>query len=621
MSFPRYPKYKDSGVEWLGEVPEHWNATRLKFLGKAIIGLTYSPSDICDNDEGTLVLRASNIQDGKITLDDNVYVSSVIPEKLVTEPNDILICSRSGSRNLIGKNVRITDDGAGETFGAFMTVFRSRENAYLSKVLNSHLFEYQSSAFLTSTINQLTVGVLNNFKVPMPPSTEQTTITAFLDRETVKIDGLVAEQRRLMELLKEKRQAVISHAVTKGLNPNAPMKPSGIKWLGEVPEHWGIQRLKFVTAGVKAGPFGSALTKDVYVSAGFRVYGQEQVIPNDFTVGDYFITPEKYAELSQYRVSTGDILISCVGTFGKIAIVPDNIEAASLSDCRFAALLLRAGANPNALSPGGSPLHRACNCGRENTALLLLENGADPNLQDQFEAKTPLHAATEIMMNRDFAIVTMLLAHGADPSIRDKEGKTALNYAEKNEHPSIAKILRQSLLRKPRTTMFRKSLLEKAHHAPIYLHSKMDVIRTKLERDYSQVLLLPMWRSFSLAGTIAGCVGLASRLHFDVPQEKRTPLEYAMREGFRQRSPESEQAYEDCSTFLTDSLKEIPRADRGNYFFVLLGLWVLATVADGRPIENEEWIAGQIAEALLNETSGFWKEPYPDAESKEAESD
>jgi type I restriction enzyme S subunit len=129
-----------------------------------------------------------------------------------------------------------------------------------------------------------------------------------------------------MELLKEKRQAVISHAVTRGLNLHAPMKPSGIEWLGNVPAHWDVKRIKFVSDSVKAGPFGSALTKDVYVGTGYRVYGQEQVIPNDFSIGDYFITPEKYEELCQYSVLPGDILISCVGTFGKIAIVPGNIE-------------------------------------------------------------------------------------------------------------------------------------------------------------------------------------------------------------------------------------------------------------------------------------------------------
>ena len=117
---------------------------------------------------------------------------------------------------------------------------------------------------------------------------DQQTIAAFLDRETAKIDELIAEQQRLIELLKEKRQAVISHAVTKGLNPNATMKDSGIEWLGEVPEHWEVKRLKFLMDEIKAGPFGSALTKDMYVTSGYRVFGQEQVIPIGLTQNIYY---------------------------------------------------------------------------------------------------------------------------------------------------------------------------------------------------------------------------------------------------------------------------------------------------------------------------------------------
>lgn len=217
MSFPRYPRYKDSGVEWLGEVPEHWEVKRLKYTGEALIGLTYDPAEIVDESSGTLVLRSSNIQGRKIVFDDNVYVSKIIPQRLVTQVGDILICSRNGSRALIGKNAVIDEQSVGMTFGAFMTIFRSKHSDYLAQVFNSQLFEYQSGAFLTSTINQLTVGVLNNFEVPMPPPSERKLIAAFLDRETAKIDELVTEQQRLMELLKEKRQAVISHAVTKGL--------------------------------------------------------------------------------------------------------------------------------------------------------------------------------------------------------------------------------------------------------------------------------------------------------------------------------------------------------------------------------------------------------------------
>lgn len=244
--YQAYAEYKDSGLEWLGEIPSHWKVKKLKYLGEAIIGLTYSPDDVVDESEGTLVLRSSNIQNKKLAFEDNVYVRKEIPEKLRTQKNDILICARNGSRALIGKNALIDESAEGVSFGAFMSIFRSEYNSYLSKVFNSALFEYQSGTFLTATINQLTTGNLNSFEVPLPPLTERNQISNFLDHETRKIDHLIEKQQQLIELLKEKRQAVISHAVTKGLDPNVQMKDSGVEWLGEVPEHWDTTKIKYV---------------------------------------------------------------------------------------------------------------------------------------------------------------------------------------------------------------------------------------------------------------------------------------------------------------------------------------------------------------------------------------
>lgn len=244
MSLPSYKEYRPSGVEWLGEVPSHWEVKRLKYVGKAIGGLTYDPSEIVEEGNGTLVLRSSNVQNGRIVFDDNVYVTTTIPDKIITQDGDILICSRNGSRSLIGKNAKIDHKSSGLTFGAFMMIFRTEYSEYIVHVFNSQLFKVQSGLFLTATINQLTSGDLYSMVVPLPPADEQHTIAAFLDRETNIIDTLIAEQKRLVELLAEKRQAMISHAVTKGINPNAQMKDSGIEWLGEVPSHWEITRLK-----------------------------------------------------------------------------------------------------------------------------------------------------------------------------------------------------------------------------------------------------------------------------------------------------------------------------------------------------------------------------------------
>lgn len=242
----RYEKYKDSGIAWLGEVPEHWNVKRLKFLGDIILGLTYSPENITNEDNGTLVLRSSNIQNGKLVFEDNVFVNSDIPQKMITTEQDILICSRNGSRSLIGKCALIEKYGLNQTFGAFMTVYRTPYRKFVYYALNSEIFKSQLGLFLTSTINQLTTQVLGNFNIAFPPRDEQTAIAHYLDTKLGEIDALIDKQQTLLEKLAERRTAVITHAVTKGLNPAAPMKKSGVEWLGDVPAHWEMKAIKRV---------------------------------------------------------------------------------------------------------------------------------------------------------------------------------------------------------------------------------------------------------------------------------------------------------------------------------------------------------------------------------------
>ena len=214
-------RLKPSGVEWLGDVPEHWDIPRLRNLGDALIGLTYDPQDVVEEEAGILVLRASNIFDGQLVYGDNVFVRSTVPEKLVTREGDILICSRSGSRALIGKNARINAESAGTTFGAFMIVFRGANNDFLHLVFNSRFFEYQSAEFFTSTINQLTLGILYGMKVPFPPLEERQSILRYVEETTAPIYKAVAAAHRKIELLQEYRTRLIADAVTGKLDVRA----------------------------------------------------------------------------------------------------------------------------------------------------------------------------------------------------------------------------------------------------------------------------------------------------------------------------------------------------------------------------------------------------------------
>ncbi|WP_288403228.1 restriction endonuclease subunit S [uncultured Acinetobacter sp.] len=205
---------KDSGVQWLGEIPNHWKTTRIKFLGDIVLGLTYSPEDVTTGESGTLVLRSSNVQNGVLTLDDNVYVEKNIPKKMVTTDQDILICSRNGSRALIGKCALIEGEGVGQAFGAFMTVLRSPYRKYLYYVLSSDLFKYQIGSFLTSTINQLTTYALGNFEIAFPSVEEQKQITDYLDQELAEIEKVKDNIVKTLQTLQEYRSTLITQVVT-----------------------------------------------------------------------------------------------------------------------------------------------------------------------------------------------------------------------------------------------------------------------------------------------------------------------------------------------------------------------------------------------------------------------
>ncbi len=167
---------------------------------------------------------------------------------------------------------------------------------------------------------------LAEFPLPLAPAEHQRAIADFLDRKTGAIDALIEKKERLIALLAEKRAALIHQAVTKGLDPTVPMKPSGIPWIGDIPAHWQVLRLKTCVREAVAGPYGSSLTKAMYVESGFRVYGQQQVIPDDFTVGDYYISPDKFETMRRYEVRPGDLLVSVMGTIGRVAVVPANVE-------------------------------------------------------------------------------------------------------------------------------------------------------------------------------------------------------------------------------------------------------------------------------------------------------
>ncbi len=232
MKLPRYPKYKDSGVEWLGEVPEHWNPIPVKHLAEFINGDAFKPSEWTES--GIPIIRIQNLNGSE---EFNYYDGQVEQQYLVHDGD--LLFGWSGNRGTsFGPFLWSCTEVCALNQHIFRVVPNSVDKLSLFWILKAVTVHVEDQAHGIIGMVHVTKGDLGAIKVPAPPMSELSLITRFLECETGKIDVLVEEQRRLIELLKEKRQAVISHAVTKGLNPDTPMKDSGIEWLGEVPAHW-----------------------------------------------------------------------------------------------------------------------------------------------------------------------------------------------------------------------------------------------------------------------------------------------------------------------------------------------------------------------------------------------
>ncbi|ELF1046412.1 restriction endonuclease subunit S [Enterobacter asburiae] len=246
--YKAYPEYKDSGVEWLGCVPTGWLITELKRYSWVKGGYAFSSDSFISF--GEPVIRIGDIsQDGSINLENCKYVSHILAKqsRSYTVRNGELLMAMTGAT--IGKAGFYECEFPAlinQRVGLFKVLDNLMHYRFLWYTLKSYGYqEYiKLTAFGGAQPNISDVGMVG-YRTTVPSLQEQSRIASFLDHETAKIDNLIENQQQLIELLKEKRQAVISHAVTKGLNSDVPMKDSGVEWLGEVPEHWGVTRLKY----------------------------------------------------------------------------------------------------------------------------------------------------------------------------------------------------------------------------------------------------------------------------------------------------------------------------------------------------------------------------------------
>jgi type I restriction enzyme S subunit len=209
----------------VGAIPEDWQVSNLGGIGEGIIGLTYSPSDV--KDYGTLVLRSSNVQNGQLTYDNNVYVDMELPQRVIVKENDILICVRNGSKQLIGKCALIDKNAVGKAFGAFMTIYRSSQNLYIIHQFRSNVIQKQINEVMGATINQITNKDLSSFKIPLPPSIkERDKIATTLSN----IDALISQTEKLIDKKRNLKQG----AMQKLLLPKEDWKMKKLGDLGTI---------------------------------------------------------------------------------------------------------------------------------------------------------------------------------------------------------------------------------------------------------------------------------------------------------------------------------------------------------------------------------------------------
>jgi len=315
MSLPAYPAYRESGVAWLGQVPAHWEVMPLKQAARL-------STDRAADRSFPVGLEHIESWTGRFIEAETEFEG----DGVAFRPGDILF---GKLRPYLAK--AWLADRPGEAVGDFHVI----------RSLPPHVPEFLQRVLLSreaiSLIDGSTYGskmprasweFIGSLAMPFPPPAEQRAIAAFLDRECGKIDALVAEQERLIALLKEKRQAVISHAVTKGLDPSAPMKDSGVPWLGRVPAHWEVRKL---VTGLREPPCYGVLVPD------FDESGVPLLRINDIKNGAasretlITITPALSAQYARTIVKSGDIALSVVGTIGEVVTIDASLEGVNLS--------------------------------------------------------------------------------------------------------------------------------------------------------------------------------------------------------------------------------------------------------------------------------------------------
>jgi len=328
MSLSAYMEYKDSGIEWVDDIPSLWEHGPLRWLALRYSGGTPDKKNESYWTDGIVPwLNSGAVNQGLISEASAYITQSALDQssaKWVPENSILMALAGQGkTKGMVGQlSFRAT---CNQSMAAIVPT-KNLNARYLYWWLTSNYLNIRNMAGGDHR-DGLNLELIATIPVPLPSALEQKTIAAFLDHETGKIDALVEEKKRLIVLLKEKRQAVISHAVTKGLNRSLPMKDSGIEWLGEVPEHWKVTRVKRISTLVGRIGYRGYTTADL-VDEG---EGAISLSPSNLVEGRLnlnkrtYLSWQKFYESPEIEIKNNDVVMVKTGsTFGKVGIIDVN---------------------------------------------------------------------------------------------------------------------------------------------------------------------------------------------------------------------------------------------------------------------------------------------------------
>ena len=327
MSFPAYPEYKPSGFDWLPEVPAHWRDRKIARDIPFVVGWT-PPSGKDEYYDGDLpwVTIADMTQMSVEDTKSKISHLAVQDKGAKVVPAGSMLFSFKLS---VGKIAFLTIDSyTNEAIAGFLPC-GPLDLEYWKYAAPEFIPRYGRENIYGATL--LNQELISSVRFSAPARAEQTQIARFLDHETARIDALIEEQKSLIELLKEKRQAVISHAVTKGLDPTVPMKDSGVEWLGEVPARWEVKQLKHVVDPNTSITYGIVQAGPEF-EGGIPYIRTSDMSGEELPISGYPLTsPEIDESYARSRVRPGDIVMSIRASVGKCLPVPDELKVANLT--------------------------------------------------------------------------------------------------------------------------------------------------------------------------------------------------------------------------------------------------------------------------------------------------